>query len=310
MRRVIAFVAFLAAHAVVAAAEPLPIVLHANLQVDGAEWRIIDALELPTVLRSSALGQLRVPAPLPEHTDRWRPEQLERIIRARITGTLPPFEWSGADRLIVTRKVQALGGDELVAAAAQAWRQVRQGQDDMLVEPVQPIPSVNLPTGKYQLRARRIANPGQGSVVVWLDVLISGRVVHSASVALRDRGRHPVYIAKRTLDVGEPVRADDFQREDIEGGSASSVVPGMQPARLRRALRQGEVLNAEALVPADAVRSGDPLQVVLRQQGILVEVSGTAASDARPGQMVTVRWPQGREVVRGRLLDNGKVAIE
>jgi flagella basal body P-ring formation protein FlgA len=233
-------------------------------------------------------------------------------MRARTAHALPEFIWTGAKSLLVTRQEQVVAGTELLKAARAAWAETLGTQTVAEAEPVREVADIEVPVGAYRLQARRIANLKQAQAVVWVDVLIGDRVVRTVSVSLRNQLRQVGYVAKRSLLKGETVKPEDFTLTEVSGVVVEPIAPARMshPFRLRRAVRQGEILGAGALEADGSVRPGDPIQVVVRTGALRLELSGVATAEAIPGQMLAVQVGRDREVIRGRLLEGGKVALE
>jgi flagella basal body P-ring formation protein FlgA len=287
--------------------------LRSHVQVRGADWSLAEALDVsPASAGSLNLERLRLPAPPVGPGQRWQPAQLERLIRARATHGLPEFVWTGAEHVLVTRQEQVLAGTEFLQVALAAWAEAAGTPTPLQAEPVREVADVEVPAGAYRLRARRVANPKQAQAVVWIDVVVGERVVRTVCVSLRSQARQMVYVAKRSLSPGETAELDDFTRTEVSGVFVEPVPPVLtsHPFRLRRAVRRGEILEAGALEPDGGVRPGDPLRVMVRAGALRLEVNGVAAGEAVPGQMLTVHVGKGRDAMRGRLLDDGKVALE
>lgn len=289
---------------------PVQLVLRPDVQAESGDWPLANAVEVPEPLRATLrLDRLRMPAPQPGHVDRWRPEQIERLLRARADGVLPPITWTGAGQVLVTRRVQALAPEALLGTAIVAWSEARPGLQKDVIEPARPLEPIDIGTGAYRLQARRVDQPERAAVVVWVDVVMDRRVVRSVSVPLRNMAPDACLVAKRFLDAGQYVTAADFSQSGA--ADTCAVLPGaVRRVRLRHALRQGEALTVAALEPAEAVRRGDAVRIATRTGGMTLEANGTAADDALPGQLVAVQWAAGRELVRGRLLEGHKVEIE
>lgn len=75
----------------------------------------------------------------------------------------------------------------------------------------------------------------------------------------------------------------------------------------RRSLRAGEVLRASQLAAPLAVKRGDPVMMVARQDGIEVSMAGEAMDAGARGAVVRVKNSASGQVVRMRVLGPGAV---
>jgi flagella basal body P-ring formation protein FlgA len=288
--------------------------LRPQVLADNADWLLIDAVDGPPALHDTLhLDQVRISAPQPGQVDRWSPAQIERLLRARADGVLPPFRWAGADHVVVTRRVQAVAAETFVAVAIAAWTDARPGLQKDLIELARPLPPIDIASGSYRLRSRPVVQPDRTDVVVWVDVLVNDKVVRSVNVRLCNRAVAARLTAKRFLSAGQYVTTADFEKvetTDTASDATGALASAAHPVRLRHALRQGETLTVAALEPAEAIRRGDAVRLVTRTGGITLETNGVAADDAQPGQPVAVLRGDGRDLVRGRVFEGHRVEIE
>lgn len=75
----------------------------------------------------------------------------------------------------------------------------------------------------------------------------------------------------------------------------------------RRSLRAGDVLRASQLAAPIAVRRGDPVTMVARQDGVEVSMAGEALDPGARGAVVRVRNSASGQVVRMRVVGAGTV---
>lgn len=134
-------------------------------------------------------------------------------------------------------------------------------------------------------------------------------VYQRASVRIFDR----VLVANHHLAKGTVLSAADLRAERHE----LSVLPGgyeTAPERLigkqlRRALPAGAVIPPQAVKAAPLIKQGETVTLVIRQGGMEVSSSGTALSDAAPGERLRVRNEASRRVVEGTVTANRRVEV-
>ena len=103
-----------------------------------------------------------------------------------------------------------------------------------------------------------------------------------------------VAVAARDLARGTVLGADDIARSAAPAdgtGASSGVGEGWV---VRRLVREGEVLREPAVAPPAAIRSGEPVQGVVRRGAVELRVWGIALNDAPVGGIVHLRTVDGR----------------
>ena len=114
-----------------------------------------------------------------------------------------------------------------------------------------------------------------------------------ASVAARTTGYATGYVAARPLPRGTVLAAEDMAPAAPNGASrAAAAAPvGAAPVgwTTRRLIAAGEPLRAPAVAPPDAIRSGQPVDVVFSDGAIALRLKGTALNAAALGARVAVR---------------------
>lgn len=86
-------------------------------------------------------------------------------------------------------------------------------------------------------------------------------------------------------------------------------IDDLMASRSRRAIAEGEVLNAAALVRPFAVRAGDTVTMTLRNGSIVVRGVGRAVSSGHVGDLVRVMPPGTRQPSQARVIGPASVEI-
>ena len=298
---------------VAAAAPPLRMSLRPEIWVQGPRWSLADAIDGSAVAADMhKFHEVVLTSPQPGLPDVYSPAQLESVIRSRSDRAQLVINWVGAEQLRVNRSAQSIQGAKLVNAAIDAWMAIESGRERNAIDVVGPVPDIDVPQGDYRLRARSLTRQKGSTQAVWIDVAINGHIVRSVSINLREGGRHSVWLAKKALTPGAQLLREDFILGQVEGTPLEAVTSNAWPEaqRLRRPLRAGEVLTAAALAPIGLVQRGDPVRLLIREHGMIIEAQGVATSDAVPGQWLAVQWAQASGLVHGRLLGNNTVSVE
>lgn len=117
--------------------------------------------------------------------------------------------------------------------------------------------------------------------------------------------------AKDSLAAGTQPAEDQFEREDLWVNpflmAADCVDPSQKEVRLRRSVRQGQLLTRSDLTAAPPVRRGDKVQATLNVASAKLSVDAVAEMDGLPGQSVFVKR-EGRRL-RARVVSAGAVEI-
>lgn len=126
------------------------------------------------------------------------------------------------------------------------------------------------------------------------------------------RARVSALVAVTTAPVGanQPLGESDvaLERRDISSIADAVGIPEQAIGQSsRRSLRAGEVLRSGQLVAPIAVKRGDAVMMVARQDGIEVSMAGEALDAGARGAVVRVKNSASGQVVRMRVLGAGAV---
>ena len=294
-----------------AGAAPVALTLREQVVIDHAGIVLADLLG-PNTAVALPFATLDVGrAPRVGYTVRITRAELENQLRRQFPGTA--VRWDGAAMVTVRIQAQAI---EPARVREATWELVRAAfaEPGTLIDIDMPGALPDIPAGAYTLRTRPLtAGAPVGRLPVWIDVLVDGAVYRSLIVTASVRRDGQAFVARRALDAGSRISPDDFIADRLN-------IAGMEPlssaafehdgARLRSALRPGQVLDAQALAPAGAVFHGDQVLVTVRGGGIDVEALAVAQGPALPGQIVSLRASSSGETLRGRVTRAGHVVIE
>lgn len=122
----------------------------------------------------------------------------------------------------------------------------------------------------------------------------------------------PMLFAARDLIRGEVLKAEDFElRVAVTGYRevAVSSLEGVVGSSLRRQVLAGQQLERGALLVEGGVISGQPVTLVGKVRGLVIETQGIALERGAIGAMIRVRNLSSRKIVYGRVLDADRVEI-
>lgn len=222
--------------------------------------------------------------------------------------------WEGAGRVRIERAMQPLTGEQLQRAAREqleTW--LRAHHDRFAVTSVQDLQALSIPAGELELRVRDL--PGNQlatrRMVVWVDVYVSGDFIRTVAVPFEVNVYQDAWVAKRDVRAGAVLRADDFDRKEIDIARLGAVPVTSLPSgsQMRHNVLAGTPLLRSAIQVVPAVIRGQI--VTLRSQigAIALEGRAEALQDGWPGARVQVRMLAARAPVVARVMEDGSVEV-
>lgn len=122
-----------------------------------------------------------------------------------------------------------------------------------------------------------------------------------------------VWVANQTLPRGYRVKASDLERAEIQINQSRQGyfvnkhnIVGML---LRRNIQAGDVFYPGLLLPPKIIARGDSVVISALSDTISVQMMGTALSDGKLGQQISVKNKKSNRVVRATVVSKGKVAV-
>lgn len=138
---------------------------------------------------------------------------------------------------------------------------------------------------------------GTGARGQWV-LRVYGSDGSSESVRVRAGVRTRARVAARSLPRGHALTTDDMaEAEEVRWGHPVEEESQAEVGWVtRRVLKKGDALRPPAVAPPLAVRSGRPVSVVWRRDGVGLRVDGKAESSASLGEQVLVRTESGKRL--------------
>jgi len=122
-----------------------------------------------------------------------------------------------------------------------------------------------------------------------------------------------VWVASQTLPRNHRLTHADLQQAEIQINKSrkgyfdnQSKLLGM---RLRRSINEGLAFYPSLLSPPKVIERGDTVVISALSQVISVEVLGTAMSDGKLGQQISVKNKRSSRIIRATVVAKGKVAV-
>jgi len=196
----------------------------------------------------------------------------------------------------------AAGASEPVEAIRAAVLASVEGEAELTLDPALKMPRCATP-----LQAQR---NGNGTV----EVSCAGPSSWRLFVPVRIRRHAPVLVLTRGVAPGETIRADMLAQETRDTSRLVGA-PLSEPASAigqiaRRALAAGSVLANAHLRAPDAVRRGDQVTLVSRQNGIEVRMAGRALVAGSIGERISAENLSSRRRVQGVVMGDGQVQVQ
>ena len=207
--------------------------------------------------------------------------------------------------LCVAWPVKRLDAGRLIEAMQRSWPAA---SIEILDFSRQPAPEGPLEFPKSALRREAgaalwngwIAYAGNRRFQVWARVRLTESVARVVAVGDLQPGR-PVSESQVAA-----VRRQEFPTDEPYAQSLSEVI-GRWP---RRTIPAGAAVRTDQLTAPKVVAAGDTVQVEARNGGALLELDGTAESAGAVGEMIVVRNPLSRQLIRARVVGPGKATVD
>ncbi len=153
---------------------------------------------------------------------------------------------------------------------------------------------------------------GKGLVLV--DFEGEDRKVRSSYVPFRVYEKKKVFYAKRALQRGTSVLADDIASKESYVSENGLLYPNdlqeLSGKVLKRDVAPGTFLTTAMLDSPQVIRRGEMVTIMIENSQILVKAKGKAEEPGRVGDKIRVKnLSSDREIV-GRVADNGSVVVE
>jgi flagella basal body P-ring formation protein FlgA len=122
-----------------------------------------------------------------------------------------------------------------------------------------------------------------------------------------------VPVAKRHLAFGQTLLAEDLkiaERDVTFAFDEPASMDEIQGQLIKRTLPAGHVIWQGSVQKPRAVRRGQPVRVILKEEGWSLSLQGVAQEAGRIGEDITVRNPKSNKLLSGRVVADGEVVVE
>lgn len=121
------------------------------------------------------------------------------------------------------------------------------------------------------------------------------------------------WVAAKDLRAGDAVDASTLEWRDVSWpvGQVFVPPPPQAPAgRTKTTIKAGDIVLANRLVPDTERLQGDPVKVLVRADGITLEMPAVLSANAQVGQVARVQLKGRRDTLEGVLVDASHVIVE
>lgn len=206
--------------------------------------------------------------------------------------------------------MRVLKKEELQAAIGQAL-----GTTTLAIE-IQDFTAAEVPAGQIVFARNGISSEDaiMTTGATWRgDIMLSGDRRFRIWSRVKISGTSPRMVAAADLTAGKTLSAGDLKMVAVAalpaGPGEFSAATEATGLRLRRSIRQGELVRRSDLEAPSAVVRGEMLQVRLERGPVRFRTVGRAAMAGRTGEWITLENPETGRKYRGLIQGPGKVEI-
>lgn len=200
--------------------------------------------------------------------------------------------------------------DTLKAHLTDTFSSEFNGKISVQVSPIST--SLKLAQCDKPLTFKQLGNPENASNVT-VKVQCSGYREWSFFASAKIKRVQPILVVTRNLSRGEVLEAEDLRIEERDTSSIGyGYVSGINEAmgkQLRRPIRSGDPLRANALEAPQVVNKGDQLIVTAKNGSLKVIVPGVALSNGKLGQQIRVQNNHSERIFKAKVVSAGHVQV-
>ncbi|MFH0882759.1 MAG: flagellar basal body P-ring formation chaperone FlgA [bacterium] len=155
----------------------------------------------------------------------------------------------------------------------------------------------------------------RGLVILYVELNENGKRIRRVPLSVRVHPQVLVPVAKRSLKRGEILRNDmiGWERRDVTDVRGDwplhtdPLASGLY--RMRRTVRENDVMTEESIEKTPEVISGEPITLVAMQGNVSIATTGIAMEDGRKGDWIRVENPQYKMILRAQVTDLAKAVV-
>ena len=269
-----------------------------------------DDQETTAKLQAIAIGC----APMPGKSRRMDAAYIK--VRLRQHGFDPgTIHATWPDAVLVTTRSMVVPGADLVAAGKAPLLSQAPATDDETIATCGRVPAdMVLPEGKLELKAEVLGGLAGASRLVKVSAWVDGEPCASQTICYRLQRFADVLVARKQIERGQPITADDVTLDRREISASGNDAPYDDTAKLRglrarRTLRAGDLLTRLSVEQTPAVERGDKVWVTAICGGIRITAEVIACADAPLGSRVRVKNPTSGETFEAHIDSEGHLFV-
>lgn len=299
-------VACLAGMIIILPAEAFTLTLKPDVNAAGSyitlnEVAEISNIETPRLL--SEMQQLRVAlAPKAGHSIRLTRRHITRSLRYKNPVLANQIDWNGADAVVVSAPDQSVELASIRQAAEGKLHTYLENKVSGLdIHAIEPISTQILPHGPLAITAKSVKpDTPAHRMSVEVEITAGNHYRRIIPVWFAVKGSIDALVAKANISSGSLLDESMFNTKHIElAMSSRPVTAGISqsyPLRTRRSLEGGSILTHADIERAPPVTRQQQVAIHLITDGIMLETTGIALSDAEIGMPIQVKNPRSGEV--------------
>jgi flagellar basal body P-ring formation protein FlgA len=306
--------AFAAAATQARTEERLTVDLPSKAQVSKREVFLSDvaqvrgaALPLQLALNSVLLGRM----PINGQPMTLQREALSFWVQQQTGLKDSQLEWKGASAIEVVWLKSNLSGSNLTQVATDGLRRWLLDRSERLeLQAVTDVADLAVPGNDVQLRIRPINQTApRERMVVWVDVFSGERFFKAVPITFNVVAWSLTSVAVQSVSAGEPLRSEEVRvvKVNVAALSLREATAVGQPlvlnhtVRLKRSIREGEIVTHAHLEPSPTVARGDWAVLQSGVGAVMLESRVQVPQDAKVGQSVRVKPAQSSSYVWARV---------
>ena len=238
-------------------------------------------------------------------------ENLSRWVQQQTGLKDSQLEWKGADTIEVTWMKSTLSASKIMQVATDELRRwLLERSESMELQVMTGVADLVVPGNDIQLRVRPVNQTApRERMVVWVEVFSGERFFKVLPITFKVAAWRFTSIATQSAATGEQLPLDSVNVAKVnvaalplrEATAAGQSVVLDQNMRLKRSVREGDMVTPADFEPAPAVSRGDWAVLRSVSGSVILESRVQVPHDAQVGHSIRVRPSQSSSYVWARV---------
>lgn len=211
---------------------------------------------------------------------------------------------------------QKLRGESLAAQVQQVLQaRTEAAGSSARVQATGRVPDLSLPQGAVRIDVGDV--PGRwprAHAIVPVKVVVEGHAPRTVPVGISASDVRTVMSYAADFGAGTDAARLRTRQARVDmtccDGEVAMDVHALQSRRLRRAVRAGQPVLLSDLEARPLVAAQQKVAVAVERGPVRIVTTGIALADGAVGDRIPVRTAESRQVVRARIVEQGKVAVD